>query len=171
MVRKIGMISLVTSIIIVSLLLSGCTEISDEGGEDFVFTDIDGNIWQLSDFKGKVVIMDLWATWCGPCSAQMTELKELYDDYPRDELEILSINIDPNESFQNIQDYIDSAKEFGHEFKWIFGNDDGSIWEVYQIDGGIPTLYIFDQNGNIYYSDTGYMDYSTLSAKINGLLE
>jgi len=113
MVRKIGMLSLVTSIIIVSTLFPGCTEVSDDMGEDFVFTDIDGNIWHLSDFKGKVVIMDLWATWCSPCSAQMVELKELYGDYPRDKLEILSINIDPNESFQKIQDYLDSAKEFG----------------------------------------------------------
>ena len=159
-------------------LLSGCIEfpIGNGGnngqGEDFTFTAVNGTSKHLSDYRGKVVIMDMWATWCGPCQYQMLELEKVYGNYSRDDLEILSINIDSKESAQYIQSFIDWFEEqYDTELNWVFGNDDGSIWEEYQMTkGGIPTIYIFDKNGNVYYSEESYHPYSTLVEKINELL-
>jgi hypothetical protein len=58
------------------------------------------------------------------------------------------------------------------ELDWIFGMDDGGIWEKYRINppGGVPTLYIFDKNGKIYYSKEGYEPYSIFASKIDELI-
>ncbi len=123
----------------------------------------------------------MWATWCTPCQIQMLELKKTYDNYDRDELEILSIDIDQRETVYLVNNFLDAYKEqLNIELNWIFGMDDSSIWEKYILNGSIPTLYIFSQNGTIYYSHEGAIyfemqegwpdDTVTLKSKIDELL-
>jgi len=165
---------------------AGCVEqennTSSNGGDEFAFTALDGSTHHLSDYRGKVVVLDLWATRCNPCRYQMLELKKTYDHYSRSELEILSINMDPREGLQQIQDYVDSFGAYGYDLNWVFGNDDGSIWNHYKIGGGIPTLCIFDQEGNLQFSHEGVCvfsdippgwpsDATKLAPIIDGLLE
>ena len=170
-IENIKKMSVFILFFIILVQISGCNENSTEDtGHNFDIILLDGSTIQLSDFRGKIVIMDLWAIWCQPCAAQLIELDILYDTYSRDDLEILSINIDLRESSQDIQDYIDSAKDYDYDFEWIFGNDEGSIWDDYQISGGIPTLYIFDKKGNIYYSAEALHSNSDLAKKIDELL-
>jgi thiol-disulfide isomerase/thioredoxin len=137
--------------------LSGCLDSTeDNGGEDFVFTALDGSNISLSDYRGKVVILDLWATWCNPCHAVMPELKKIYENYSRNDLEILSVDIDPRESVQYIQSFIDWFEDqYDIELNWIFGKDDGDISEKYMNEGAIPTLAVFDQKGRVYYRKAG----------------
>ncbi len=176
-IKSVKSLSSIVLLLLLLSILSGCLESStnnsaEDNGEDFVFTTVNGNVKRLSDYRGKVVIMDMWAIWCGPCQYQMLELEKAYENYSRDDLEIISINIDTSETSQQIIEFIEGFAQFGYELDWVFGNDDGSIWEEYQMSGGgIPTIYIFDQNGNIYYSDEGYHPYSTLVEKIDELLE
>jgi len=166
--------SVIFILFITSINLTGCIDETnnniEDNGQNFEITLIDGSKINLIDFRDKVVIMDLWATWCQPCASQMIELETLYNSYSRDNLEIISINIDTRETSQDIKDYIDSAKEYGYNFNWLFGNDDGNIWNTYQINGGIPTLYIFDKKGNIYYSAESYHSYSDIAKKIDELM-
>jgi len=182
-VKNIKSLKTLTSIVLLLLLLSllsGCIELStddnnvndSDGGEDFTFTVINGTVKRLSDYLGRIVIMDMWAISCEPCQYQMLELEKVYENYSRGDLEIISINVAIYETSQQIIDFIEVFKEFGYELSWVFGNDDGSIWEEYQMPrGGIPTIYIFDKNGNIYYSEESYHPYSTLVEKIDELLE
>ena len=95
----------ITAIILFSLFsfLSGCSETTEsDEGEEFIFITLDGIQIRLSDYRGKVVILDMWATWCGPCVYQMSELRKIYDSYDRNELEIISLNIDLDENSQII---------------------------------------------------------------------
>jgi len=132
-------------------------------GDDFSFSLLNGKTDKLSNYRGKVVIMDMWATWCQPCQLVMPQLKEAYDDYSRDDLEIISINVDTNENAQMIQDFKDQFEEIGIELNWIFGKDDGSIWQKYKTgDGGIPTLCIFDQKGRLHFRKMGVVAYKEI---------
>ena len=156
-------------------MLSGCIDSSDniDTGENFTFTHVDGSLKNLKDYRGKVVILDMWATWCGPCKNQMLVLKQIYKNYSRSDLEIISIDVDPRETIQLIENYkVNFNQNYEIELNWVFGLDNGSIWEKYKLErGGIPTIYIFDKNGEINYSAEGLTSYSIISARIDDLLE
>jgi len=165
-------------VIIIIILTAGIyvlatTDKSDlKDGEDFVFTSIDGNEIHLSSYRGKIVILDMWATWCGPCQLQMAELKKVYEHYSRENLEIFSLDVEASETLQQIQDFKEAFKDQrGIELNWIFGKDDGNIWQKYKTSkGGIPTLCIFDQKGKLYFQEAGVKDAAMLTQKIDNLL-
>jgi cytochrome c biogenesis protein CcmG, thiol:disulfide interchange protein DsbE len=170
----------ISSILIIVVLLIGgfyvlaaLNESDQRVEEDFIFNSVDGNEIHLSSYKGKIVILDMWATWCNPCKSQMIELKKIYEQYPREKLEIFSVDVDTSETFQQIQDFKDSFKEQADiDLNWIFGKDDGSIRKKYMMrEGGIPTLCIFDQEGKLYYQYEGAEDAATLTQKIGDLLK
>ena len=138
------------------------TSNGDDTGDDFSFTSLDGSQVHLSDYRGKIVILDMWATWCSPCQFQMTELKKIYDYYTRDELEIFSVDVS-SETIQQVQDFKEQFKtQLGINLNWIFGIDDGSVWQKYMINGGIPTLCIFDQDGNLQFEHEGVSVFSEI---------
>ena len=147
--------------------ISGCIDqtndnVNDFGGEEFSFQGLDGLNKNLSDYRGKIVILDMWATWCSPCGYQMLELEKVYHYYGKEIIEIISIDIDQGETIKMVQDYIDEFQKNGINLDWIFGMDVEEIWEKYKISGGIPTLYIFDENGKIHYNHEGVSVFSEI---------
>ena len=164
---------IVISAVIVIIAISGifASILSDQSseknssevgeGDDFAFTALDGSEMHLSDYRGKIVILDMWATWCSPCQYQMLDLKKAYDNYSRNELEILSINIDSREDVQQIRDFIGQFAQYGYELNWIFGMENDDLGD-YMPSGSIPTLCIFDQKGNLYFSHAGISPYSEI---------
>lgn len=166
-------IGIVISAVIVITAISGiyASTLSDQPsennnpevdkGDNFAFTALDDSVKHLSDYRGKIVILDMWATWCSPCQYQMLDLKKAYDNYSRNELEILSINIDSREDVQQIRDFIDQFAQYGYELNWVFGMEDDDL-DGYMPSGSIPTLCIFDQKGNLYFSHAGFSPYSEI---------
>src|SRR5690625_4831974 len=81
---------------------------------DFVLETLEGEPVKLSDDHGKKVILNFWATWCGPCRQEMPAMQEFYDDYA-DEVEILAVNVtDSEKTIDDVQDFID---EFDFTYK------------------------------------------------------
>lgn len=160
-------------LVLLILLLTGCTDSSDTG-IDFIFTDLDGNERHFNEFHGKVIVLDLMGVECTYCFPQMLELKKIAENYSSEEVTIMSIDVwvIRGETAEYLQSYIDYFRtELDVELDWVFGLDDeeGSLLYEYA-NQGVPTLYIFDKNGNIYYPHVGLVDYSTLVSKIDELL-
>lgn len=121
-------------------------------GENFTFTLLDGTTAEIKDYKGKIIILDMWAIRCPPCQHQMLELAKAYNTYSRDDLEILSINIDLGETNANIKDFIN---QFEQDLDWVFGNEIDTL----PTHGYIPSMCIFDRNGNIVYEHVGVISF------------
>lgn len=131
---------------------------------EFTLLDIDGNKVSLSDFKGKVVILDFWATWCPPCIAEIPHFIELYDEYKNRGLEVIGISVDWNG--QRVVPPF--AEERGINYILLLGDD-----EVADLYGGIisiPTTFILDREGGIRKRYMGYRDKEVFERDIKELL-
>jgi len=154
---------------------SGCTENKITYMEDIPFTALDGQIRHLSEFSGKVLLLDLMGVNCQPCALQMMQLIKVSENYSSDQVAILSIDVwvASGENAELLQKYITAFHDqVGVDLNWTFGLDDvnGSIEKVYA-STGVPTLYIFDKKGNIYYSHVGYEEYSSIAIKLDEILK
>ncbi len=76
-----------------SALERGVVQVGDEA-PNFALRDLTGKVMSLSQFKGKVVLLNFWATWCGPCRIEMPAMEQLYHTFPRREFEILAVSTD-----------------------------------------------------------------------------
>ncbi|MFI5162234.1 MAG: redoxin domain-containing protein [Sphingobacteriales bacterium] len=126
----------------------------------FALKDIDGNTVSLADLKGKVVIVDFWATWCGPCKASFPGMQLAVNKY-KDNPNVKFLFVD---CWETVQNYADGVKKFITDNKYTFHvlldekGDDGRQAKVvtsYKVDG-IPTKFIIDKSGNIRFKYVGY---------------
>ena len=129
---------------------------------NFTLTDTDGNNFSLSDFRGKVVVLDLMATWCVPCKLEIPHLKEVQQHYG-DSVIILSISVggDSNPELKNFK-AVQGAT-------WRFAVDTDDVITKYSAFR-IPKLVIIDESGNIRFAHEGTMSSSELIEEIDGLL-
>ncbi|MBU0498251.1 MAG: TlpA family protein disulfide reductase [Candidatus Thermoplasmatota archaeon] len=166
---------LILNILIISLLLVGCVDTNQStDGLNFQFTTLTGDTQELRDYYGTVLIVDLMGVNCPPCQRQIFELKKISENYSREQVNIISINVwvSQGETAQLTQELIQAYKDqVNIELDWTFGLDDtkATIGQKYAPEG-VPTLFILDTRGNIYYTNVGYEEYSSLSEKINELV-
>lgn len=118
--------------------------------------DVEGNVVSLADFKGKVIFMNLWATWCPPCIAEMPSIKKL-KEYMGDNAAFVMVSLDKD---------FDKAKAFNTRKNYNFSiyAPAQNLPEMYQ-SSSIPTTYIIDAKGNLRMIHKGMADYSTKDFK------
>jgi len=108
---------------------------------DFTLPDLQGNQVSLSAFKGKVVLLNFWATWCPPCRKEIPSMERLYKKYGDQGFEI--VGVDLQESHATVADFV---KEFGMTYTVLLDNK-GETGATYGARS-IPTSYIIDRSGN-----------------------
>jgi cytochrome c biogenesis protein CcmG/thiol:disulfide interchange protein DsbE len=131
---------------------------------DFALKDLDGNTVKLSDHKGKVVILDFWATWCGPCRYGIPAFIELQSEYGEDNLTILGISVDRGD----LSVVPKFAKNFGINYPILYANYDVQI--KYGPIRSLPTAFIVDKKGNVRDIAVGMRPKSYFKKVINSLL-
>ena len=110
---------------------------------DFNYPDIEGNKFSLASFKGKLVYVDVWATWCGPCKAEIPSLQKLETDYHGKDITFMSVSVDTDkEAWEKMV----ADKELGGVQLWADGWS--KITKDYAIFG-IPRFMLFDTEGNV----------------------
>ncbi|MSU50036.1 MAG: TlpA family protein disulfide reductase [Opitutus sp.] len=114
---------------------------------DIAFTAVDGRAVDLKNLRGKVVLIDFWATWCGPCIAELPNIKKVYAAYHDQGFEIVGISLDRDSDRQKLIDF--TAKE---NMPWP-QHYDGKYWKNeistrYAIDS-IPAMFLLDQDGKV----------------------
>lgn len=131
---------------------------------DFTVTLLDGETFRLSEQKGRVVLMNIWATWCGPCLDETPDLVELYEEYREQGLTILGVSID--EQGRSV------VEPFMEKFDVTYPMfiDDGTVMEKYGPTMGIPTTYIIDKQGDLRYFAVGALTKKELEPRLKELL-
>jgi peroxiredoxin len=128
---------------------------------NFITKTLDGKAIKLSDFQGKVVLMNFWAVWCGPCKKEVPDLVSLYKKYQDKGFVVLGIS-----DLSDLGEIKSFVKEHGMEYPVIV--DRGDISEEYEVEA-FPTTILIDRNGKVVQR---YMGYSpVLRSKLEALVQ
>lgn len=117
---------------------------------DFTLTDQFGNTHTLEEYKGKTILLNFWATWCGPCRSEMPDLQSIYEDYGKNEKDLVVLGVAaPNLGQEGAEaDITAFLEENGYTYPTLM-NTDASLFYSYGISS-FPTTFMIDKDGNVY---------------------
>ncbi|MBN2411961.1 TlpA family protein disulfide reductase [candidate division KSB1 bacterium] len=140
------------------------TNANAQSAYNFELVTLEGQKITLDDFKGKVLLLDFWDTWCPPCKAEIPHFVDLYTIYNEKGLEILGVAFG--------REGKDAVNNFIRDYNINYINALANQNIVYGFGGisGIPTTFLIDKNGKIYKKYVGYNDKSVFENDIKALL-
>lgn len=143
---------------------------------DFTLTDQYGNTHTLSDYKGKVVFLNFWASWCGPCKKEMPDIEELYQKYNLNQDEVVFLGVAnpkskdyPHNSDEEKDEILEFLDENGYTFPTVF-DETGEILMNYYITA-FPTTFMINKEGNVMGYIPGMMTKDIMESVIEQTLE
>ena len=132
---------------------------------DFTLNDLEGNPVSLSDFRGKTIFVNFWATWCPPCRAEMPHMEKIYNEYKDEDVVFLAVNLTQTEkSTEVISQFV---KDYGLTFPVVL-DEKGDAMVDYEIVA-YPTTYVLDKQGIIREKFQGAIDYNIMKKTISKL--
>ncbi|EQH79304.1 thioredoxin family protein [Clostridioides difficile DA00310] len=133
---------------------------------DFTLTDQYGKTHKLSDYEGKVVFLNFWATWCPPCKEEMPYIEQLYKDYNKNNDDVVILGVaSPNLGREGSSEHVvNFLKDQGYTFPVVL-DEDGALAYQYGINA-FPTTFIIDKEGYVTQYIPGAMDKATMASFI-----
>lgn len=159
-----------------ALLVSGCTrservrhETKAEGNRKaappFTLKDAEGKTVSLEDYKGKVVLLNFWATWCGPCKIEIPWFVAFEQKYKDKGFSVIGVSMD-EEGWSIVKPFLAEEKI---NYRVLLGND--SVGTLYGGVDSLPTTFVIDRDGNIAATHIGLVSKSDYEDEIVSLLE
>ena len=163
---------ILAALLVLSVLIVGCSgpgEAVPQGinqgarARDFAFESLDSGKVSLSDHEGNVVLVNLWATWCSPCRAEIPDLEAAYQQYQDDGFVILGVNVE--EPKETVAPFVE---EFGMSYPVLLDKS-GELMKIYRAQG-LPMSFIVDADGVIQVRHMGYLTGEQLDSYLANLL-
>ncbi|MDP8988641.1 MAG: TlpA family protein disulfide reductase [Acidobacteriota bacterium] len=160
-----------TSLLLISGLVVGCSpapkaqqHLDRKVAANFTLADARGAKVALADYKGKVVLLNFWATWCGPCKVEIPWFIEFNKTYKDRGLAVVGVSLD-DDGWKSVKPYLAEKKI---DYTVVVGND--SVSKSYGDVDSLPTTFIIDQDGRIAFTHTGLVSKDTYEKEILSLL-
>lgn len=115
-------------------------------------TDLEGNLVKMENYRGKVIFLNFWATWCMPCVAELPSIDKLYNQFKSEDIVFLLIS---NEKLEKVKDY---KQRKGYEVPFFIEDSTSKIPQMYH-SPGIPTTFIINKKGQIIKASAGAEDW------------
>jgi peroxiredoxin len=149
-------------IIIALVLFAKTTYASDKKAPYFELKDLNSNKVRLTDFAGKVIILDFWATWCPPCKKEIPDFIELYKQYSKRGVTIIGIALDEYNAVKNFH------SENKINYPILLGTDE--VVKLYGGIRGIPTTFVIGKDGTIRQRYEGFRPKDLFEKEIKAAL-
>jgi peroxiredoxin len=132
----------------------------EKGGRapNFTVPDLDGQMVSLADFKGQLVLLNIWASWCAPCVQEMPSMEKLYQELKDEKFVILAVSIDESGA-EVVRPFM---KKHGLSFNALIDSA-GTLKNLYRITG-VPESFVIDRQGNIIQEIIGPRDWASRDA-------
>jgi peroxiredoxin len=155
------------SVVLAVFLFTACAAQPEkrQKAPNFSLQTQNGKVIELSKLKGKVVLVNFWATWCPPCRAEIPDFIEVYNMYKSKGFEIVGIALD-EEGWSKVAPYIEKVKM---NYPVVLGS--AKVVQQYGGIEGIPTTFIIDKNGYIADSQVGLLSKELLEKALKSLLK
>lgn len=139
---------------------------------DFTLKDQYGNTHTLSDYKGKTVFLNFWATWCGPCRAEMPDIQKIYEEYDQegdDALVVLGIAAPNMGQEKSEEEIVKFLEENGYTYPVVMD----TTWEMFMSYGisSFPTTFMIDRDGNVFGYVSGQLNEDIMKSIIEQTME
>ncbi|TET26581.1 MAG: TlpA family protein disulfide reductase [Dehalococcoidia bacterium] len=126
---------------------------------DFTLTDLDGNSVTLSHFRGKVIFLNFWASWCPPCRAEMPDMEAIYQNYKDQDVVVIGVNV--NEAENAVRQFVQQGG-----YSWTFVIDTtGEVTRSYGATA-IPASFFIDREGIIRAVSIGSMSQEVMASHL-----
>lgn len=166
--RKITGLFFCCLVMIMALLATGCSSVKPgESSTDFELKNLDGETVSLSDYRGNAVMLNFWASWCGPCRFEMPYIQEIYEDIKWKAAGLVILAVNYGESAAVVENFMENN---GFEFTVLLDTT-GEVADEYNVRG-IPATFFIDERGIIRYSDVGaFSSKEQIEQRLRELLE
>lgn len=134
----------------------------------FVAVTLEGKDISLENYKGKVVLLDFWATWCKPCEKSMPALQKLHDEFAAKDFVVIGISIDEaKDSKTKVKKFIDKRKI---SYPILLAAKAEPAWAAFKVKA-VPAMFLIDRNGNIVQQWRGDVDETQVRSEIMKVLD